>query len=40
MRGAIQFADAYDLTPTEKKTISKFLERRMEVEGKKVNPVY
>ena len=40
MRGAIQYSDFLDLTPGERKLINKFLEKRMEIEGKKPNPVY
>ena len=40
MRGAIQYQDFYDLTPEERKLIGEFLERRMEIEGKRQHPVY
>lgn len=40
MRGAIQYRDFMDLTPNERKLVGVFLERRMEVEGKRMHPVY
>lgn len=40
MRGAIQYDDFKELTPTERKLISEFLEKRMETEGKRLHPVY
>lgn len=40
MRGAIQYKDFMELTPKERKLCMAFLEKRMEVEGKKPNPVY
>lgn len=40
MRGSIQYREFMDLTPMEKKRISKFLEERMKIEGKRHNPVY
>jgi hypothetical protein len=40
MRGAIQYTDFMDLTPMEKKVVGSFLEKRMEIEGKKLHPVY
>ena len=40
MRGAIQYQDFMELSPMERKLFSAFLEKRMEVEGKKMNPVY
>jgi hypothetical protein len=40
MRGSIQYRDFMDITPLERKLIGSFLEKRMEVEGKRVHPVY
>ena len=40
MRGAIQYRDFMELTPMERKLISNFLDTRMEIEGKKMHPVY
>lgn len=40
MRGAIPYSEFMDLTPGEKRLVAKFLEKRMEIEGKKPNPVY
>lgn len=40
MRGAIQYSEYMELTPKERKLFGQFLEKRMEIEGKKTNPVY
>lgn len=40
MRGAIQYDDMMALTPKERKLVAAFLDKRMEIEGKKKNPVY
>lgn len=40
MRGAVQYDTFYELTSEERKLIGEFLEKRMEIEGKKMNPVY
>lgn len=40
MRGAIQYEDCMELTPLEKKRMSKFLEKRLEKEAAKPNPNY
>lgn len=35
MRGAVQYEDVLELTHIERKEASDFLEKRMEIEGKK-----
>ena len=40
MRGAIQYDDMMALTPKERKLVAAFLDKRMEIEGKKKTPVY
>ena len=40
MRGAIQYDAFMQLSPMERKLFSQFLEKRMEIEGKKPHPVY
>lgn len=40
MRGAISYDGMMDMTPTERKLVAKFLDKRMEIEGKRTNPVY
>lgn len=40
MRGAIQYSEFMELTPMERKLFASFLEKRMETEGKRPNPVY
>ena len=40
MRGGIQYEDFMELSPMERKLISAFLDKRLEAEGKRLNPVY
>ena len=40
MRGAIQYEEFMEITPMERKLFSHFLEKRMEMEGKRMHPVY
>jgi len=40
MRGAISYEDMLRRTPGERQRISSFIERRLDGESKKMNPVY
>jgi hypothetical protein len=40
MRGAIQYDTFLEMTPFERKLVNEFLKRRMEIEGKRQNPIY
>lgn len=40
MRGAVQYEDTFNLTPTERQLMFDFIEQRLEIEGKKTVPIY
>ena len=40
MRGSIQYDDMMFRTPGERDVIQEFIESRLDVENKKINPVY
>jgi len=40
MRGGIQYEDMLQRTPAERQRIHDFIEKRLEVEVKKMTPVY
>lgn len=40
MRGAVQYKDMMQLTTFEREAIADFIEKRIEIEGKKMYPVY
>lgn len=40
MRGGLQYHDAFRLTPYERETMGSFIDKRLEIEGKKLYQVY
>jgi hypothetical protein len=40
MRGALSREDMLDMVPFEREIIMEFINERLEVEGKRTNPVY
>jgi hypothetical protein len=40
MRGAIQYGEMYEMTRVEREAVSEFIEKRLEMEAKKTNPIY
>jgi hypothetical protein len=40
MRGSVQYKDMFEMTLVERETVSEFIEKRLEVEAKKMYPTY
>ena len=40
MRGAVQYKDMMHLTTFEREAMAEFIEKRIEIEGKKMYPIY
>jgi hypothetical protein len=40
MRGSVQYRDMLDMTAFERNSISEFIEKRLEIEVKKMYPQY
>lgn len=40
MRGSIQYKDMMNMTMVERQAVSEFIEKRLELEAKKMYPVY
>lgn len=40
MRGSIQYRDMMNMTLVERQAVAEFIEKRLELEGKKMYPVY
>jgi hypothetical protein len=40
MRGAIQYRDMMNMTMVERQAVSEFIEKRLELESKKMYPIY
>lgn len=40
MRGSVQYNDVMSLSYYERQVMNQFIERRLEIESNKINPVY
>lgn len=40
MRGAVQYKDMMGLSTFEREAMAEFIEKRIEIEGKKMYPIY
>lgn len=40
MRGSVQYKDMFEMTLVERESVGEFIEKRLEVESKKMYPTY